>query len=175
MRKTAYHQQRDTAPRPPAGCPMHESWSPLSQEYPEDPYRVADKLREQTPVFYAESLGYVVVTRMQDIEAIFGDPEIYASVNVQDPVFPLCEEAQAILSADDYDPIAVMSNSSKPDHTRIRVFTRSGFLNHRLRKLEPFIRERSHKLIDEMLAKGLPCEYIQDFAFLYGPFGGDSD
>ena len=134
MSAKPYHQVREEVPAP-TGCPVEHTWSPLSAEYLDDPYAIASDLRERAPVFYAESLGYVVVTRMEDIEAIFTDHDTFASVNVQDPVFPLCEEAAAVLAAEDFNPIAVMSNSSNPDHARIRKFTREGFSNRRLEVL----------------------------------------
>ena len=49
-------------------------------------------------IFYTDELGYVVVTRMEDIVEVFMNPDVYASVNVQDPVYPLSEEAAAVLA-----------------------------------------------------------------------------
>ena len=41
---------------------------------------------------------------------MFTDPDTFASANVQDPVFPLSEEAAEVLAAPDFNPVAVMSN-----------------------------------------------------------------
>lgn len=165
MADNKYHQERLESPPPPAGCPVHATWSPLDDDYLADPYEVAEKLHDQHPVFYAEQLGYLVVTEMDDIEAIFTDHETFASVNVQDPVFPLAPEAHDILAAPDFDPVAVMSNRPEPDHGRIRQYTRQGFSNRRLKTLEPYIRRRSHELIDTMLAGDSPTEFIHALAF----------
>ena len=86
-------------------------------------------------------------------------------MNVQDPVFPLAPVAHDILSVPDFDPVAVMSNRPEPDHGRIRVHTRQGFSNKRMRDLEPYIRRRSHELIDAMLTTGPPAEFVEAFAF----------
>ncbi len=160
-----YHQERSTIPDPPTGCPMHGSWSPLDDDYLADPYPIADRLAAEHPVFYAESLGYLVVSRMEDLERIFTDHQTFASTNVQDPVFPLASEAQAVLGHPDFNPVAVMSNRPEPDHGKIRVYTRQGFSNRRLKTLEPFIRNRSHELIDTMLEVGPPAEFVDSFAF----------
>jgi cytochrome P450 len=160
----SYHRQRTERPPPPAGCPVHASWSPLDDDYLADPYPIATGLARD-PVFYSESLGYVVVSRMEDIEAIFTDHETFASTIVQDPVFPLVSEAQAVLAADDFDPVAVMSNRPEPDHGRIRTYTRQGFSNRRIKSLEPYIRRRGHELIETMIATGPPAEFIEAFAF----------
>ena len=153
-----YHQERLDTPPPPSGCPVHGSWSPLDEDYLDEPYAIAAALRDEHPVFYAEELGYLVVTEMDEIERIFADHETFASVNVQDPVFPLAPEAQAVLAADDFDPVAVMSNRPEPDHGRIRKYTRQGFSNRRIKTLEPYIRRRGNELIDAMLAAGPPTE-----------------
>ena len=160
-----YHQERLDNPPPPVGCPMHSTWSPLNDDYLEEPYRIAAQLRDAHPVFYAEELGYLVVTEMHEIERIFTDHETFASVNVQDPVFPLAREAQQVLAVDDFDPVAVMSNRPEPDHGRIRKYTRQGFSNKRIKTLEPYIRRRGNQLIDDMLAAGSPAEFINTFAF----------
>ncbi len=161
----AYHRERLDTPPPPAGCPVHPQWSPLDDDYLAEPYGIARQLADAHPVFYAEKLGYLVVTDMAEIEAIFTDHETFASVNVQDPVFPLAPEAQDILAAPDFNPVAVMSNRPEPDHGTIRVYTRQGFSNRRIKTLEPYIRRRSHELIDAMVAGGSPAEFIDAFAF----------
>ncbi len=165
MGDTSYHQERPVAAGPPSGCPVHHTWSPLNEAYLDDPYPIAVDLREDHGVFFAESLGYVVVTEMADLEAIFTDHETFASVNVQDPVFPLAPEAQAILAAEDFDPVAVMSNRPEPDHGVIRKYTRQGFSNRRIQSLEPFMRRRGAELIDAMIAAGPPAEFVTAFAF----------
>lgn len=160
-----YHQERKSTPAPPIGCPMHSSWSPLNEDYLKDPYPIASALRDEHGIFYAEKLGYLVVTEMDEIERIFADHETFASTNVQDPVFPLANEAKEILGAEDFDPVAVMSNRPEPDHGKIRVYTRQGFSNKRIKTLEPYIRRRSRELIDDMVASGSPTEFVDALAF----------
>ena len=165
MSEQSYHQIPSERPTPPDGCPRRSDWDPFSERYIADPYRESRHLREESPIFYAESLGYVVVNRMDDIIEVFTNPDVYASVNVQDPVFPLCDEAATVLAAADFDPVAVMSNRPEPDHRRIRVFTREGFSNRRLKSLEPYIRQRTHALVDAMIEAGPPSEFIEALAF----------
>ena len=118
------------------------------------------KRQENSPVFYSEELGYLVVTRMKDIAAVFTNPDIYSSENVQDPVLPICDAAAEVLSAKDYDPVAVMSNRARPDHTRIRKYTQAGFTGRRIRTLAPYVRERCETLVEAMLEAGRPCEFV---------------
>ena len=165
MTANKYHQERAKVPPPPAGCPVHDTWSPLNDDYLADPYPIAAEMRGEHPVFYANELGYLVLTDMADIEAVFTDHETFASVNVQDPVFPLASQTQEILSAPDFDPVAVMSNRPEPDHGRIRQYTRQGFSNRRIKTLEPYIRRRSHEMVGAMIEHGPPTEFIESFAF----------
>jgi cytochrome P450 len=165
MTANTYHHAPERVAAAPSGCPVDHAWSPLSSEYLADPYPIAAQLRDEHPVFYSDELGYVVVTRMEDIETVFTHPDIYASTNVQDPIFPLAPEAAEILSADDFDPIAVMSNRPEPDHARIRVYTRSGFGNRRLKTLEDYMRSRATDLLDHMIEQGSPAEYVAALAF----------
>ena len=165
MPANSYHQQRTAPTQAPSGCPVNHDWSALDDAYLDDPYPIAAQFRDQTPVVFAERLGYVMVSRMEDIVAVFTDPDTYASVNVQDPVFPLSAEAADVLSSPDFNPVAVMSNRPEPDHGRIRVFTRDGFSNRRLKALEPYIARRSHELIDRMLTMETPVELVRAFAF----------
>ncbi len=167
--ENTYHQAPDEILGAPSGCPVHQSWNPLGDDYLADPYPIAAKLRDDHPVFYAEEVGYVVVTKMEDIEEVFTNPDIYASSNVQDPLYPLDERATDVLAAPDFNPTAVMSNRAEPDHARIRVYTRKGFSKRRLRTLEDYMRERANVLIDAMLANGATAgnraEYVSSLAF----------
>ncbi|MEM9521702.1 MAG: cytochrome P450 [Actinomycetota bacterium] len=161
----SYHAERGDTPPPPAGCPVHQTWSPLNDDYLAEPYEIAKQLQADHPTFYSEPLGYLVVTEMEEINRIFTDHETFASVNVQDPVFPLNEATLEVLGAPDYNPVAVMSNRPEPDHGRIRQYTRLGFSNKRIKTLEPYIRRRSHELIDAMIDAGSPIEFVDAFGF----------
>ena len=37
----SYHQERGETPPPPAGCPVHQTWSPLNDDYLAEPYEIA--------------------------------------------------------------------------------------------------------------------------------------
>ena len=118
MTDTAYHRISARAAGAPSGCPVDHTFTPLDPAYVADPYPIANEFRERTPVVYAEPLGFVVVTDMDLVTEVFMNPDVYSSANVQDPVFPLSEQAvQAVLAAPDYNPIAVMSNRARSPTT----------------------------------------------------------
>ena len=160
MADSAYHKiQTERAPAP-TGCPIDHTFSPFTVAYMANPYAELAKLRRDTPVFYSEKLGYLVVTRMEDVAEVFRNADVFSSENVQDPVLPICDAAAEILAAPDYSPIKVMSNRARPDHTRIRKYTLAGFSGRRMRLLEPFIRRRCDTLVDAMVAGGSPAEFV---------------
>ena len=65
------------------GCPVDESFDPLSPEFLADPFAVM--ARAEAPVFFAPSIGYYVVTRYEDIEEVFKDPATYSAAAAQAP------------------------------------------------------------------------------------------
>ena len=149
---------------PPTACPVDHDFDPLAPDYLRDPYAVAARVRESTPVFYAPTLDMWVVSRMDDVEAVFSDHETFSGRIVQDPVFPVCPAARAVLS-EGFHPLPVMSNNEPPDHGRIRVHTTKGFSNRRMAILEPFIRANAERLIGAMLAGDRPAEFVHTVAF----------
>jgi cytochrome P450 len=160
----AYHKIPVEPPAAPGGCPVDHEFTPFDANYLRDPYPQLERLSTEQPLFYSEKLKSLVVTRTDQVLEVFKQPDIFSSENVQDPVFPVCDRAAQILAAEDFDPVAVMSNRQQPDHTRIRKFTRDGFSARRMKILEPYIRSRSHELIDQMLAKGGPAEFVTSLA-----------
>ena len=159
----AYHNIRVPPRVKPTGCPVDHQFTTFNDSYLDNPYPELALIREQNPVFYSERLGYLVVTRMEDLVEVFRDHDVYSSANVQDPVFPICDRAAALLAAEDFNPVAVMSNRQQPDHTRIRKYTRDGFSGRRMNLLEPYIRKRSHELIDTMIEHGGPIDFVKAF------------
>ena len=164
MSENAYHKVQLPPATRPAGCPVDHSFTPFDPDYLKDPYPQLETLSAEQPIFYSEQLGYLVVTRYEDIIEVFKNPDVFSSENVQDPIFPVCEAAREVLSAEDYNPQAVMSNRQQPDHTRIRKYTRDGFSSRRMKVLEPYIRDGSEALINRMLDAGGPMEFVSSFA-----------
>jgi cytochrome P450 len=164
MSQDAYHKVHIPPATKPSGCPVDHDFTPFDADYLQNPYPQLEKLTDEQPTFFSEQLGYLVLTRLEDVLEVFKNPDIFSSENVQDPVFPVCEEAQKILSAEDYNPQAVMSNRQQPDHTRIRRYTRDGFNARRMKLLEPYIRETCETLIDNMLENGGPAEFVSALA-----------
>ena len=65
-------------------CPVihnggeHYGYEPFQMK---DPFPSYERLREEAPVVFDERIGYYVVTRYDDIKAIFADPHTFSSEN----------------------------------------------------------------------------------------------
>src|SRR5260370_13539558 len=112
-------------------CPVHADFDPLSPTFLADPFAVLASLPREIPVFYSPAIGYHVVTRYADIEAIFLDHETYSAAAAQLPLVPVVPEAAQILRAGAHGPQPAMVSLDPPDHTRLRSPTARAFTPHR--------------------------------------------
>jgi cytochrome P450 len=134
---------------PAPGCPVHAGFDPLAPEYLDDPYAVMAALPlAETPVFYAPSIGYHVVTRHADIAQVFDDPATYSAAAAQLPLVPLSPEAQQILLAGGHKPQPSMVSLDEPEHGRLRRPTARAFAVKRVNDMRPMIRRVAGQLLD---------------------------
>jgi cytochrome P450 len=131
-----------------AACPVHADFDPLSPTFLADPFAVLASLPRETPMFYAPSIGYYVVTRYADIEAVFLDSETYSAASAQLPLAQLVPEAAEILLGGGHRPQPSMVSLDPPAHTRLRSPTARAFTPQRVAQMEPRIRRTVDQLLD---------------------------
>ena len=76
-------------PVTPAGqCPFHaqlkekgENFDMFGAAYQTDPAEALKEFREQLPIFYSEAMGHWIVTRYEDVKAVFRDPIVFSAYN----------------------------------------------------------------------------------------------
>ncbi|MFN4145313.1 MAG: cytochrome P450 [Runella sp.] len=145
------------------GCPFH-----ASQEYkPFDltnPFPFYRKAREEAPVFYSEELGYYVITRYEDIKAVFSNWKTFTSENAQSPFKPIAPKAKALMEAQGMIGLSGLSGRIPPDHTRIRRIVSMAFGLSRFKKLEPRIRALAVETIEKFRNEG-HAELIRQLAY----------
>jgi cytochrome P450 len=131
------------------GCPVHSKFDPLSPEYLQDPFAVMRELpAREAPVFYAPAIDYYVVTRYEDIEAIFLDHETFSAAAAQLPLAALSKEAGELLLGGGHRPAPSMVSLDPPEHTRVRRHTARAFTPRRVASMEGTIRATVTDLLD---------------------------
>ena len=148
------------------GCPVHESFDPLSPEFLADPYAVMAALDlDGAPVFFAPSIGYYVVTRYADIDEVFRDPATYSAAVAQAPLVPLVPEAQQILLAGGHRPQPSMVSLDEPEHARLRKPAARAFSMRRVIALIPTIEATAARLLDAIPAQAEEFDLVAALAF----------
>ena len=135
------------------GCPVDESFDPLSPEFLADPYAVMARLPWQSRIFFAPSIGYYVVTRHADVEAVFRDPVSYSAAVTQAPLAPIVPEAQQILLAGGHQPQPSMVSLDEPEHARLRKPAARAFSMKRVTAMIPVIEATTARLLDAVGAE----------------------
>lgn len=101
------------------------------------PHAIWKTLRDHDPVHYDADSGYWVVTRYEDIKAVFDDYKTYSAEIAQAPFRPLCDAAKQIIAQSGFT--SGLSARMPPDHTRIRKVAQSAFGPRRFKSIEPKI------------------------------------
>jgi cytochrome P450 len=148
----------------PVGCPYHkisEDFSPFDLS---NPFPFYKKSRDEQPVFYSQELGYYVVTRYDDIKAIFSNWKTYTSENAQSPFKPMATKAKKLMEDQGMIGLSGLSGRIPPDHTRIRRIVSMAFGLSRFKKLEPRIRALAIEMISQFKDDG-HAEIIKQLAY----------
>jgi cytochrome P450 len=119
-----------------------------------DPFPFYVRARHEAPIFYSPDLNYWIITRYEDIKAIFKDLTTFSSEITGKPLIPLSPAVQKVLDDGGFGSQSGLSGMMPPDHTRIRSFINKGFTPRRVEKLEEPIRQRTRELIDLFAADG---------------------
>ena len=122
-------------------------------------------LRRGAPIFYDAPLGSWLVTRNEDIWAIQSDPVTFSVEHGYHDLQArgMQDEFRAYLRehGGGYFPDAIMSDP--PYHTRIRRLMEKAFTAHRVKELEPRIRDTVVELLDQVATRG-HCDAVRDVA-----------
>jgi hypothetical protein len=145
----------------------HHGYEPFQMK---DPFPAYAALRAEEPVMYDERIGYWVVTRYDDVKAVFDDWETFSSENAQAPVRQRGPEAAQIMDDGGFTAYSGLSARIPPEHTRIRGIVQKAFTPRRFKVLEPFIRANVAERLDAMLARGTDTgaghgEIVRDLAY----------
>jgi cytochrome P450 len=144
----------------PAG---HHGYEPFQMK---DPFTAYAELRTEQPVMFDERVGLYIVSRYDDIKAVFEDWETFSSENAQAPVRKRGPQATKIMEEGGFTAYSGLSARRPPEHTRIRAVAQKAFTPRRYKALEPFIRQNVVDQLEAMLARPEHCgELVKDLAY----------
>ena len=127
----------------------HHGYEPFSMN---DPFPAYAALRNEEPVMFDERIGYYIVSRYDDVKAVFDDWQTFSSENAQAPVRQRGAAAVKIMNDGGFTAYSGLSARVPPEHTRMRTIVQKEFTPRRYKALEPTIRENTARLLQKMLA-----------------------
>jgi cytochrome P450 len=139
---------------PGAARGFAERFAPFDDPYLADPYPFFARARAATPVFYSPELDYHVVTRYHDIRHILQTPRLFSAANTLAPLQPICPAAGRLLAEGGFRPVATLTNSDPPGHSRLRRLTNVAFTPRRVAAMEPFVRELTRRFLEQRRSSG---------------------
>lgn len=121
-----------------------------------DPFPFYRALRERQPVYYDPGLDVYLVTRYDDAVAVLRDDATYSLEHGYQDRYGngFLDEFAAILERDGGGFIRDLA-IDPPAHTRYRRLTEKAFTAHRVKDLEPRIRQIVVDLVETVAARGL--------------------
>ncbi|MFJ5382472.1 cytochrome P450/oxidoreductase [Cupriavidus sp. CER94] len=141
----------------PNGCPVSHNaaaFDPFEDGYQQDPPDYVRWSREQEPVFYSPKLGYWVVTRFDDIKAIFRDHLTFSPAIALEKITPTGDEANAVLASYGYAMNRTLVNEDEPAHMPRRRALMEPFTPAELVHHEPLVRRLAREYVDRFIDDG---------------------
>jgi cytochrome P450/ferredoxin-NADP reductase len=139
------------------GCPIASptaSFDPFGEAYQLDPAQCLQWAREEAPVFYSPEMGYWVVTRYDDVKAVFRDYDTFSSAVTLEKFSPTVPAAQAVLKSYDYGMERTLVNEDEPTHMVRRRVLMDPFTPDRLSLHENTIRRLTREAVDAFVDEG---------------------
>lgn len=127
----------------------------LDPEIRNNPFPFYRALRERQPVYYDPGLDVYLVTRYQDAVRVLGDDVTFSLEHGYQDRYAngFLDEFAAIMERDGGGFIRDLA-IDPPAHTRLRRLTEKAFTAHRVKDLEPRIRQIVAGLVEQVAAKG---------------------
>jgi len=141
----------------PTGCPVSPraaAFNPFEPGYQQNPAETLRWAREEEPVFYSPELGYWVVTRYDDVKAVFRDNLLFSPAIALEKITPATPEVIEILQRHGFAMNRTMVNEDEPDHMARRRLLMDAFLPDRLVSYEPVVRALARQYMDRFIDQG---------------------
>ena len=136
-------------------------YQPFEQEGMRDFFQMA---AIEAPVAYNEHMGYYIVTRKKDIEAIMRD-QVHFSASIATSAYtPVANSVLEKLASNNFCPVPTGVNAERPAHPRIRQIVNPAFDKKAVARME----DRIIPIVEHYVAqlKGRQTiDMVKDFSF----------
>ncbi len=105
-------------------------------------------------MFFSPRLGYWIVSRYDDVKAVFRDALNFSPSIALEKVTPSSPEANAILAQHGYAMNRTLVNEDEPAHLERRRALMHSFLPEELEHHEPMVRRLTAEYVDRLIDKG---------------------
>ena len=155
--ESALPQEEDVLAAAGSQCPFSRKaaeFDAFAGPYQVDPAEALRWSREQFPVFFSPKLGYWVVSRYDDIKAVFRDNILFSPRNVLEKITPASPEAMEVLDSYGYAMNRTMVNEDEPAHMERRRVLINHFLPENLEANQETIRRLTREKMDTFIDSG---------------------
>lgn len=138
-------------------CPISAdaaAFDPFEGPFHLDPSEALRWSRAREPVFFSPRLGYWVVSRYEDVKAVFRDNLTFSPAIALEKVTPFSAEANAVLAKHGYAMRRTLVNEDEPAHTERRRALMQSFLPEELTHHEPMVRRLAREYVDRFIDRG---------------------
>ncbi|NPT62243.1 cytochrome P450 [Paraburkholderia sp. 5N] len=135
-------------------CPFHSTFDPLEPAQIADPFPILAKMREESPVFYMEKYDLWVVTRREDVLAVYKDMVSFSNGNAHKPLSPKSQAVIDRVGADWPLPVDGSLNAmDPPEHLPVKRLVMSVF-HKALPGMDEWLDQKLNGLIDRFVHQG---------------------
>lgn len=134
---------------------------PFARLNPLDPPPEYARLRSEAPMARAKLYNgeeVWLVTRWKDVREVLASPHF--SVDPGKKGYPSASAARAA----EVQSRKTFINMDAPDHMRIRRMLTRDFMQKRMIEMRPMVQKKVDELIDKMIRKGPPADFVEDLA-----------
>ncbi len=138
-------------------CPFSKeaaAFDAFSDRYQGDPAEALRWSRDQEPVFFSPKLGYWVVSRYDDIKAVFRDNILFSPRFALEKITPATPEAIEVLKGYGYGMNRTLVNEDEPAHMARRRVLMDHFLPPNLEAKQDMVRRLTREKVDAFIDKG---------------------
>ena len=128
------------------------------------PYHAYAELRDDAPVWRDPRTGMYVISRFEDVRRqVLLDTERFPSSRSRGRIDPRAARIKALYEEHGWIPGATLAARDDPEHRQMRNLFNHAFRPAKIKELDPFIQDLSHRLFDAFIPTG-QCDWVRSYS-----------